>query len=123
MCISDWRIGRLIRSETKIHTPGIGATGTTPANQNRIGILFASLYNNVTVTQWPLLLLDGVQIDILTQNERWRLYTIAKHGNLPMRSWGITTNIAANSVAVTEFFLPESYLAAGIEEFMRQYTK
>ena len=123
MCISDWRIGRLIRSETKIHTPGIGATGTTAANQNRIGILFASLTSVATTRQWPLLLLEGVQIDLLTQNERWRLYTIDKHGNLPMRAWGVTTPVAANSVAVTEFFLPESYLAAGIEEFMRQYTK
>lgn len=119
MCIGDWRLGRLIRSEAKTFTPGIGGIVTLGRNMQRVGLLVSSQSVLNITTQNIQIAVDGIIVGLLTLGEHQRLYTFLEHGDLSTRSWTITTPVAANVVSTVEFFLPEKYIAAALEEFER----
>lgn len=122
MCLGDWRIGGLITTQI---TPFSLTTGNVQiaANPNRIGIAFRmSQWTTPGVSQvncdgaaWANLAGSGYANDIFI--------TLEQHGNLVRRRFAVTNAGGALSGSITEYFLPMEVIAAGIEEFRRQYLK
>jgi len=119
MCISDWRIGRLIRSVSSTQTPGIGASATLPRNPQRVGLLISAQSTLAISTHYPIISVAGVVISWMRNGDNAMMFTMQQYGDLTTRDWSVLTPTAATVLSFTEFFLPEEILAAGLEEFKR----
>lgn len=120
MCIGDWRLGRLIRHEWVTFDPAVG-NRTFPANKQRVGIGFSgqtssNLTQNISL-QWDF----SLTVMFLPEIAGMLLFTLETHGDLPTREWIVRQDSNVDLVTVTQFFLPENVLAAGIEEFYSKY--
>lgn len=124
MCVGDWRIGRLIRS----HYLGsiVGTTGVIniPQNSQRVGLAISCI-SGTGITAPIAQLTTPDQQQVFTQITSFNgnlLLTIKDWGDLPTRSLILVClGTGSDTFTATEFIMPESYLAAGLEEFMRTY--
>lgn len=123
MCVNDWRLGRLISTKITAVTPGIGGTFLVPANMQRVGIIIQSFPISTTLVRSPLIDVDGVRMFMLVSTLPILSLNLAQNGSIVTKSFLITTPVEATPIGITEFSLPESYIAAGIEEFSRRYIK
>jgi len=112
MCISDYRIARLIRTTCrKVTAQGVGNIVLANPSLQRVGIRFcmdhASPAANIFCT------IDGTDFEILnffTGTLMWHTFTIENSGNLPQRAWLFHSDLNVPVVTVTEFWLPEEVL-------------
>jgi len=123
MCINDWRLGRLIRSSAQAFSTVTGAGITLKPNKQRVGILFSTTEEPVSgLAGWVLTFDNGAILAGLYPSAFVNI-NILTHGDLPTH--GVTVRKSESEIigAFTEFFLPETVLTAGLEEFMRQYKQ
>lgn len=120
MCINDWRLGRLIRSQAREYSLGVGGTLAIQADQNRVGISFmmamGATASSVTIS------VGGVSLVSLAQFEQLEAhFTLATHGDLPTRDFIVARRSGTALGSVVEYFAPADYLAAGLREFETLY--
>jgi hypothetical protein len=120
MCIGDWRLGRLI--PLKITTRDLTAGGplAIAADTNRVGIIFSTGFTTGTGTNLADIAINGSLMFSLALNTRILELNLAQHGRVPMQAFTVTVGATANAtVCVIEQFMPEEFLAAGLDEFKR----
>jgi len=120
MCISDWRLGGLITSQM---TPFNLTTGNVQiaANPNRIGL-------DITCSQWTTPAVSQLNCESTTfRNIAGSGYVndielrLERHGNMVRRRFTVTNAGGSLTGMIVEYFLPVEIIAAGIDEFMREY--
>ena len=119
--VNDFALGRMVRAVGRRLLPVLNNPVTVAANRHRIRIDLTNLtasFSSAIVVQ-----VDGISSFILPRGENSDVsFTLSDHGDLPTKSFVIsTTSATALPVGVVEHFLPESYLAAGLEEFKREH--
>lgn len=119
MCIGDWRLGRLIRTNAYSQTPGIGGTYTVRANPQRVGLTIQSFQTTTILVQSPSIAVDNVTVVFLPPTNTIFHCTFLAYGDLPTRKFDITTPGAATVLGIIEYTLPEEFIAAALEEFKR----
>lgn len=121
MCLQDWRLGRFIRSVPH-PLSGVGVSILLTANPQRVGLLATIAQGPAVGTDSLAIIVDSKTIFSVDANADSHFFaTIATHGDLPMKAISILANMGALNVSVTEFFLPEEYLAAAMEQFKSEY--
>lgn len=122
MCISDWRIGRLIRSSTKTVLLGVAGTATIAANRQRVGIIIAVPFADPAAAVGVALRQGGVIIGSATTSVPQFMATLQTHGETPTLELSIQ-ELTNNAVVVniTEYFMDESMLTAALESFKGEY--
>lgn len=121
MCIQDWRLGRLIRSEARAVVLGLGATEDFPANKQRVGVTVGIPFANNSSIVFGQLSVDGILLVHFRNSNNLFEMTLATHGDLPMRPFTLTGNGTAVTFGLVQYFLPEEFLAAGLEEFNSEH--
>lgn len=120
MCISDWRLGRLIVSQAKAWSIADASTLVLPSNRQRVGLLLS--HNTIltatagyiaTFEHGTVLAINGIKLD--------RMLTIVEHGSLVQERVTISQGSASVAGTFTEFLLPEEYLSAGLDQFISEY--
>lgn len=124
MCVNDWRLGRLIRSNRIGGGTGATTIVLVPQSSVRIGLLITT-FDELNLFNSPVSITDtntGAQlIAVNAQNNQINM-SIMTHGDLVQKA--LTITMASSGVAivnVVEFILPEEVLAAGIERFYSEY--
>lgn len=120
MCVQDWRIGRLIRTQITAHTLVVGTPFLIPANKQRVGLSLASGTPSGAPTVLIQVLHDGILYGMLWNSYIHHHITVSTHGDLPMKSAELRALVANAAIGVIEYFLPEEFLSAGLEEFKRE---
>lgn len=120
MCLSDWRVGRLIRSQLRQLDAASGPSYTIPGNRQRVGIRFIYAETAGTSAQFLGGVVDGIALILVGFQNPNTLFTIETDGDLPTKEWTLVAS-AAIDFAVIEYFLPEDVLAAGIQQFRSAY--
>lgn len=121
MCLSDWRLGRLIRTKARLVTSAASPGTIINADQQRVGISFCLNNPDVTLPSNVDIFIDGVCAFNLSAADPYRKLTLANDGDMPTRQFGISTVSISNIVRVVEQWLPENVLSAGLAEFTSKY--
>lgn len=123
MCVSDYRLGSLIRSVIRAYSVTNAQTFTIPTNQERVGLTIcpaAVTANGVTIVS-----IDGtagIAVGGSTYTFPWHI-TTQTHGDLPTHAFsgtGVNAVTPATGLII-EYFLPRKVIGAMLEEFQRQY--
>ena len=120
MCIGDWRLGRLIRSKITTANLTTGMSISIPADHNRVGVIAGIGNQQSLLSTYARLSVDGTVIFFLGNGIPAATFTLATHGELPTRAFSIVSIGATTIASFVEFFMPEEYLAAGLEEYKRE---
>lgn len=119
MCLGDWRLGRLIRSYTHVHTLATTESTSIGANPQRVGLIFGAFIPPSILGANLRISVDGIGMTALTNGTTTVKFTLANDGDLSTRSWTVLCNGATTAIGITELTMPEQYINAGIQEFMR----
>lgn len=143
MCIGDWRIGRLITTQmTRFNTAGASKT-TYNQNRQRVGFgvyidigIDISINANESGGPLPAAVtiagdltdLTGLKISVNGNagirvnymKPEWMI-TLETHGSLPMQKFVLTADQNDITGLVIEYFMPEEYLSACLEQFQSEY--
>lgn len=121
MCISDYRIGRLTRSQLDAYSVGVGAPVVIPPHPDRVGIIVNTSSVFSVTTSWLTVTSGGVCVGKLWSSAPTIAYLLPIHGDLCTREFTLTSTTSTHVCGVVQLFLPESVIAAMIEEFKRSY--
>lgn len=119
MCVSDWRIGRLLRSQATAFHLTIGATHDILPNQQRVAIHIAGEDDAHAVPTFLRLLVNDVLLAIRYDILSEAYYSIKDYGDLVTGKWTISPPAGGSYITVVEWFLPEGVLAVSVDEFIR----
>jgi hypothetical protein len=120
MCLSDWRLGGLITSQISTFSMTTGNFQIS-ANPNRIGLAIrAATWVTPAISQ---ITCEGLTFASLAGSGYVNdiFLTLQEHGNMVRKRFAVTSAAGSLTGSVTEYFLPVEIVAAGIEEFMREY--
>lgn len=117
MCISDWRIGRFIRSAGTQNTIGISATVPFPANPARVGLVFGITAPSITITVNCSIQFNGVILFGLGPNVLHAEMWFPQYGDLLRQAFTVVGGSSAFNLGITEFMLPEAIIQAPLEAF------
>jgi len=116
VCVGDYRLGRLVRSQAKIVILGIAVQEIVPSDPNRVGLIIvpsAALdaiigTDDITVTTANGWLINATSRFILS---------VIEHGDLPTKRWSGKegTPLAGATLLVIEQFLPPAVLNIPLE--------
>lgn len=112
MCVSDYRIGRLIRYNTQVASVSAAGTMTMLANPQRVGLLICSAIPTIVVSQYITVSIGGNIIAYLFSSAPILMLDIRQHGSFVQQAVLLTSVGATDNLSITEFILPEDYLAA-----------
>jgi len=119
MCISDYRLGRQIRSQLDQYVVVTGTPQVIPRSPDRVGIRFATATQLIVITSTCIITVDGVTVAKLFSSETMVDLWLTEHGDLVTKEFTITVSGTSHTVGVTQFILPESVIAAALSEFSR----
>lgn len=123
MCVSDYRLGSLIRSVIRTFSVTSAQTFTIEANQERVGLTI--LARGASANGSPIISVDGNDGFVIggsTYTFPWHI-TTQTHGDLPTHAFsgtGVNAVTPATGLII-EYLLPRSVIGAMLEEFRRQY--
>lgn len=123
MCMMDWRIGRLITW----HCLGISnPTILFPQNRQRVAIQITPTDVDLSTSTDALCMFETDTGNVFYNREMIsavKLFTLAEYGSIIQRK--LTLENINDGVAFYgwEAVMPESYLAAGLEQFESEYAR
>jgi len=120
MCIGDWRLGRLIRRKITTANLTTGLSISIPEDRQRVGVIAGIGSQQALLTSYARVLVDGTVILFLGNGVSSATFTLVTHGELPTRPFSIVSVGATTIASFVEFFMPEEYLSAGLEEYIRE---
>ena len=121
MCVGDWRLGRLIRSQTFDWDTNVLSPQPIAANPNRVGLSVSGHTLSSTVTAGHRLRSEGKVIRYLLATTSFYHLSLWEHGDIVTKAFDIAVSTTVAVGTWTEYWLPEEVLQAGIEEFKRTY--
>lgn len=124
MCISDWRLGRQIRSVARNVSIAAGGTFVINSSPQRVGLIF---YPNAEAGTGGLsftMTMDGVFLGAFGGGTYPIVLSLESTGDMSTHQWTIgNTDTNVHTFAFVELFLPEGTLAAGLAEFLAKYGR
>lgn len=121
MCISDYRIGRLIRSVPKDIAMTPGQVLTIVANPQRVGLDIFVATDTPTGFSVFIVAVEDCIIDPPAVVPTRYSYRMTKDGDLPTRRFTVNNGDAAgHHVTVIEYIIPEAALTDAIQNYERQ---
>lgn len=122
MCVGDWRLGRLIRSQvTSVAHASVSSLIALP-NKDRVGILLGYSSGTISVNNSVAISVNDTLAFMIGGGKPVLMLSMRDHGDLVCQKFSAAMiGASTGQVSFTEFFLPESYLAAGLAEFNRTY--
>jgi hypothetical protein len=121
MCISDWRLGRLIRSQTTSAALTVGQTLILPPNAQRVGVILSNSIGTLGSANSATVAIGGVNCFLICGALPPLSLTLKDYGDLITKQIVLTCGTTAATIFATELFLPESVLSEAIETDMRKY--
>lgn len=122
MCISDWRLGRLVRAISRTEAIQPASDLLIAAVQQRVGISFLlplGTFNVDVVPDADYALDTGFR---MSTSVGFYHFTVTNHGDLPMRRWTVhNLSVITANVGIIEYFLPEEVLSQAMEELRSVY--
>jgi len=111
MCVSDWRVARLIRCRLIAAITPPETAYILPSNRQRVGVSFA-----ITPVAGNALIQVRNSDAFVSMNEivapfQFLHFTVKSHGELPTLRWNLTTDGIVTVVTIVEYYLPEDVLA------------
>jgi hypothetical protein len=123
MCMQDWRVGRLVTNQKSTSTNLLVTPIAVTANQQRVGIGF-SIINATFANDPSVAIIHGsVFVGALTALQPSQLWLLTTHGKLVTEPFALAALSGTPGGVVIEYFMPEEYLAAGVDEFKRSMSK
>ena len=119
MCVSDWRLGRLVRSQNTQASTAAGTGLVYLPNRNRIGITLSLTIGGVSAANSMIVTFDNGAIFLITHGNPNIHMTLCTHGDFVNRGFVVSAGAVLTTLTVVEYFLPEEVLAAGLNEFRR----
>lgn len=122
MCIQDWRLGRLVRTQRiawDLDSPASYALSNDP---NRVGWHCLFNIDSATTATWMTISWDAGGSLLRSLNNPEFMCSLTTHGDLPTKAVtfaGLTTTLSGYLFIWT---MPEEYIAAALEEFRRTYN-
>lgn len=120
MCMSDWRLGRLIRTVGSFQTVANAGTMVIGTNRDRVGIIISIDVSSTASVTRVSIDVDGLRAMSLSTTNPQVIYTLASHGDLPTRQFTMTAQGTGFNIGVLELIAPEKMIDAAIEEFVRK---
>lgn len=120
MCISDYRLGRLIRSQLDSQSVAVGTPITIPQHQNRVGIIINTSAVISVITSFVIVTVGGVAVGKLWSSAPTIAFLLKEHGDLCQKEFTLTATGTTAACGIVQLFLPESVIDAAIEEFNRR---
>jgi len=119
MCVSDWRLGRLIRSQNTQVNTAAGTNTLFLPNRNRVGITLSLTVGGVSAANSMIVTFDNGAAFLITHGNPNVHITLCTHGDFVNRGFVVSGGAVLTTLTVVEYFLPEEVLAAGLNEFRR----
>jgi hypothetical protein len=119
MCVSDWRLGRQIKTQHTAYSLAAAGTLTVPKNYQRVGIAIGTNNPQALITSRLAISVAGVSHTSLFSSQTRLLFTLQTDGELPTLEWVLTAVGVTFTGSIIEYILPEEILAAGLNEFRR----
>lgn len=121
MCVSDWRFGRLIKSQTTVSVLGAAGVITINPNRQRIGLTFSGQVVATTTTTMGLIAVDTLLYKALGLNYPAVDILMKDVGEIVTHGWTLTNGTTPSvTYSVTEYFATEEMLQGPIDEFSRR---
>ena len=123
MCVNDWRLGRLIRSQfTLLTTPGTPSK-LVNASQQRVGIRIAPTFADNTTIMILYARKGSTNIPLKSMSLFDPAFeaTLAGDGDLPTYEFRFDDGGSNVDVGIVESFLPESALTEALQSIERSY--
>lgn len=120
MCIEDWRLGRLIRSQISAAALTVGQTLSIAPSMQRVGVILSTTAIGIAAGTSETITIDGKIWGLLYTGGNPLIFLLKDHGDLVTKSFVITCGANAANVAITELFLPESVLKERPEELQQE---
>lgn len=121
MCVVDWRLGRLVRSEIRRWVSGSSTNLVVQADPTRVGIKFFLRELDTTNPTFIQCSIDGISGFALSEVFPYVQFNVANDGDLPMRAFTLSNASAACSGLIILQTLPLDVLTAGITQFTSEY--
>lgn len=121
MCVNDWRLGRLVRSTGKNIAIAPASAIVVLPNKQRVGLCFA--FNNDPLaagSTFSVTFDNGVIIG--SQGFfPYLMISLLEFGDLSTHGATVAGFSVAGVVNVSEYIMPEEYLAVALEKFKTDY--
>lgn len=123
MCVGDWRLGRLIRTQfTRVSLAGFALTNIQ-ANPQRVGIFIGDVTTTAAASTPSALDFGGTTMFSFCGESGPLLITMATHGDLSTRAFSVRAGSIGLACTFAEFILPEEVIAQALEDVMGNYAK
>lgn len=121
MCISDWRLGRQIRTQITAFSLTTAQVQQLAANPQRVGVTFGLTVPTTGALAAAVVRIGGIEHRSLsTENPSYHI-TLATHGELPTLACAVVSKAGTMTGSIIEYFLPEEVIQAGLDEFKRAF--
>lgn len=120
MCVSDWRLGRLMSVRYQPWNLVSGEGVTLPANRQRVGLIITTSVVLGTTAGFSLTS-GGVLIMSIYGLAAYKEFSLAEHGIFVQQDFVVGQQNAASIGAYIETTMPERYLSAALNEFNSKY--
>lgn len=124
MCISDWRLGRLIRKQI---TPfGLAAAGTASvgASRQRVGLMICAFGSAAGANTGGQITTSGTVVGLVGNATPIIQFTLDQNGDFCQEPFTVTATAATTLTGCfVEMFLPEDVITAGIEQFYSEFAQ
>lgn len=122
MCIQDWRLGRLVRTQRIAFDIDSPATYSLPADPTRVGWEVHFNIDSTTPAQWSTISWDSGGSMLQSIYDSHHKVSLTTHGDLPTKAVTFAGLTGVLSGYLFVWTMPEEYIAAALEEFRRQYN-
>ena len=124
MCLQDWRLGRFIRSYGRTISFGSALPAVIPANPQRVAFYVTTTDPTTGASMDGTVSFGGVTVYQFGGFTASGVASLLTHGDIVTKRLDVTSLTAGPAnISITEWTLPEEYLAAGMEEWKSQYSK
>lgn len=122
MCVGDWRLGRLIRSQGTDFSTSVASQLTFQRNAQRVAVMIAIDPLFAMSTGVTELTFDNLAVVTVNFYNPMSIISLQTHGDLPTHKFTIAASEDVVTGTITEFFMPEHYLAAALKQFESDYN-
>lgn len=116
MCVNDWRIGRLMSLQSTFYSSLAGTGLTYKPSRQRVGLIIKQSILWTATQGCSITFTDGSIVSMTAYQSELRL-SLASDGPIVQLGFTIASIVGFAVGTVYETTLPESYLAASLEQF------
>lgn len=123
MCVSDWRLGRFLRSDSTLFSITSGNTGSLALGDDLVGLNICLQAPGASAATGAIVLAGGNAVAFLNNNLCQVMYTLPIHGDLLRKAWTLQASGQNITGSVTAWYLPKEVLNEELDRFYSEYMK